>query len=130
MQTILIVEDNAVTRQIMRLSLAGQGYQIVEAEDGRAAIAKMAEHHPALVIMDLGLPDIDGLTLAQTLHALPGREDVPFVAFSAFLDRLEGARKTNDVFKAFVPKPIEPSKLVNLVKRLISVPAAPAAGRH
>jgi two-component system KDP operon response regulator KdpE len=130
METILIVEDNAVTRQIMRISLAAQGYRIVEAEDGRAAIAKMAEHHPALVILDLGLPDIDGLTLAQTLRALPGREDVPFVAFSAFVDRLEGARKTNDLFKAFVPKPIEPSKLVDLVKRLVSVSPAPPVSRH
>jgi CheY-like chemotaxis protein len=123
MLTILIVEDNAVTRQIMRLSLAREGYRIVEAEDGRAAISKMAEHHPALVIQDLGLPDIDGLSLAQTLHSLPGREDVPIVAFSAFVDRLEEARATNDLFRAFIPKPIEPSKLVGLVKRLASAPA-------
>jgi CheY-like chemotaxis protein len=130
METILIVEDNAVTRQIMRISLAGQGYKIVEAEDGRTAIARMAEHHPALVILDLGLPDIDGLTLAQTLRALPGREDVPFVAFSAFVDRLEGARKMNDLFKVLIPKPIEPSKMVDLVRRLISVTPTSPVGRH
>jgi len=118
MQTILIVEDNAITRQIMRLSLAGHGYQVIEAEDGAAAIAKMAEHHPDLVIEDLGLPDIDGLTLAQTLRSL--RQDVPIVAFSAFVDRLEEARATSDLFRAFIPKPIEPSKLIALVKRLIS----------
>src|SRR5580704_19641093 len=69
--TILVVEDNAVTRQIVRLSLAAQGYKILEAEDGRTAISKLAEHHPDLIIQDLALPDIDGLTLAQTLHALP-----------------------------------------------------------
>jgi CheY-like chemotaxis protein len=124
MLTILIVEDNAVTRQIMRLSLAAEGYRIIEAEDGRTAISKMAEHRPDLVIQDLGLPDIDGLSLAQTLHSLPGREDVPIVAFSAFVDRLEEARATNDVFRAFIPKPIEPSKLVGMVKRLVSAPAA------
>jgi CheY-like chemotaxis protein len=125
MQTILIIEDNAITRQILRLSLAGQGYEVIEAEDGRTAIARMAEHHPDLVIEDLGLPDIDGLSLAQTLRSLPGREDVPIVAFSAFVDRLEEARATDNLFKAFVPKPIEPSKLVALVKRLIAAPAAP-----
>jgi two-component system KDP operon response regulator KdpE len=128
MVTILIVEDNAITRQIMRLSLAAQGYEIIEAEDGATAISKMAEYRPALVIQDLGLPDIDGVSLAQTLHSLPGREDIPIVAFSAFVDRLEEARATNDLFKAFIPKPIEPSKLVNLVKRLVSAPAAPVAG--
>src|SRR5580704_14851737 len=116
--TILVVEDNAVTRQIVRLSLAAQGYKILEAEDGATAIAKMAEHHPDLIIQDLALPDIDGLTLAQTLHGLPGREDIPIVAFSAFFDRLEEARATEAIFKAFIPKPIEPSKLVALIKRL------------
>jgi CheY-like chemotaxis protein len=120
--TILVVEDNAVTRQIVRLSLAAQGYEIIEAEDGATAISKMADRHPDLVILDLGLPDIDGLTLAQTLHSLPGREDVRIVAFSAFVDRLEEARSTNDVFIGFIPKPIEPSKLVSLVKRLVSTP--------
>ncbi|HTW63121.1 MAG TPA: response regulator [Bryobacteraceae bacterium] len=128
MSTILIVEDNAVTRQIMRLSLAAQGYEIIEAEDGAAAISKMAECEPALVIQDLALPDIDGLSLAQALRSLPGREDIPIVAFSAFLDRLEEARATNDIFRAFVPKPIEPSKLVSLVKRLLSAPVAPVPG--
>ena len=127
--TILIVEDNAITRQIIRLSLAAQGYDVVEAEDGRTAISKMVEQRPDLVIQDLGLPDIDGLSLAQTLHTLPGREDVPIVAFSAFVDRLEEARATNDLFKAFIPKPIEPSKLVGLIKRLISSPVAPGFGR-
>jgi two-component system chemotaxis response regulator CheY len=116
--TILVIEDNAITRQIIRLSLSAQGYSIVEAEDGANAISKMAEHQPDLVIQDLALPDMDGLTLAQTLHSLPGRENVPIVAFSAFVDRLEEARATEALFKAFVPKPIEPSKLVALVKRL------------
>jgi CheY-like chemotaxis protein len=127
--TILIVEDNAITRQIIRLSLAAQGYDVVEAEDGRTAISKMVEQRPDLVIQDLGLPDIDGLSLAQTLHTLPGREDVPIVAFSAFVDRLEEARATNDLFRAFVPKPIEPSKLVALVKRLMSTPVASGSER-
>ena len=117
--TILVIEDNAVTRQIVRLSLSAQGYEILEAEDGRTAISKLTECHPDLIIQDLALPDIDGLTLAQTLHDLPGREDIPIIAFSAFVDRLEEARASNGIFRAFIPKPIEPSKLVSLVKRLM-----------
>ena len=123
--TILIVEDNAIARQIVRLSLAAEGYNIIEAEDGRTAISKMVDYHPDLVIQDMALPDIDGLSLAQTLRDLPGREDVPLVAFSAFVDRLEEARATKDLFRAFIPKPIEPSKLVSLVKRLIPASVAP-----
>jgi CheY-like chemotaxis protein len=122
--TILVVEDNAVTRQIVRLSLAAQGYEILEAEDGRTAIAKLAEHHPDLIIQDLALPDIDGLTLAQTLHEMPGRGDIPIIAFSAFVEKLEEARASEGHFRAFIPKPIEPSKLVSIVKRLMPVSAS------
>jgi CheY-like chemotaxis protein len=117
--TILVVEDNAVTRQIVRLSLAAQGYKIIEAEDGRTAISKLAEHRPDMIIQDLALPDIDGLTLAQTLHDLPGCQEIPIIAFSAFVDELEEARGSQGLFRAFIPKPIEPSKLVGLVKRLM-----------
>jgi len=123
---ILLVEDNVITRQIVRLSLAAQGYEIIEAEDGRTAISKLADHHPDLIIQDLALPDIDGLTLARTLHELPGRGDIPIVAFSAFVDRLEGARASDGLFRAFIPKPIEPSKLVTLVKRILMAPVPQA----
>ena len=123
---ILVVEDNSVTRQIVSLSLGAQGYQIVEAEDGRTAISKLIEHHPDLVIQDLALPDIDGVTLAQTLHTLPGCEDIPIVAFSAFVDKLEEARSSKGVFRAFIPKPIEPSRLAGLVKRLTETTASQA----
>jgi hypothetical protein len=50
---------------------------------------------------------------------------VPIVAFSAFVDRLEEARATKDLFRAFIPKPIEPSKLVSLVKRLVPTSVTP-----
>jgi CheY-like chemotaxis protein len=120
--TILVVEDNAVTRQIVRLSLAAHGYEIVEAENGRTAISKLVEHRPNLIIQDLALPDIDGLTLAQTLRDLSGSQDIPIVAFSAFFEKLEEARASKGLFRAFVPKPIEPSKLASLVKRLMTAP--------
>jgi CheY-like chemotaxis protein len=123
--TILVIEDNAITRQIVRLALAAHGFEILEAEDGRTAIAKLTERHPDLIIQDLALPDIDGLTLAQTLHDLPGCGDIPILAFSAFVERLEEARANVDVFRAFIPKPIEPSKLVALVKRLMPAPVSP-----
>ena len=116
---ILVVEDNAITRKIMRLALTAQGYEVVEAEDGRSALAAMSNILPDLVLQDLALPDIDGLSLARRLRELPGRDEVPIVAFSAFISRLEEARATKDVFRAFIPKPILPSTLVQLVKNFV-----------
>ena len=89
--TILVVEDNAITRKIMRLALSAHGYDIIEAADGRTAIAAVTKARPDLVLQDLALPDIDGLTLARKLRNLPGRSDMPIVAFSAFITRLEAA---------------------------------------
>jgi CheY-like chemotaxis protein len=66
----------------------------------------MSNTRPDLVLQDLALPDVDGLSLARKLRELPGRDDVPIVAFSAFISRLEEARATSDVFRAFIPKPI------------------------
>jgi len=120
---ILVVEDNAITRKIMRLALSAQGYEVFEAADGRSAIAAMTQTRPDLVLQDLALPDIDGLSLARKLRTLPGREDVPIVAFSAFITKLEEARASNDIFRAFIPKPILPSTLVEIVKNFIGAAA-------
>ena len=117
--TILVVEDNAITRKIMRLALSAHGYDIIEAADGRTAIAAVTKARPDLVLQDLALPDIDGLTLARKLRNLPGRSDMPIVAFSAFITRLEAARASNELFRAFIPKPILPSTLVEFVKNFI-----------
>ena len=120
MVTVLVVEDNAVTRNIVRLALSAQGYRVLEAADGASAISTMTEQRPDLVIQDLALPDIDGMNLAQILHRLPGCGDVPIIAFSAFVDKLQEVRTTHDIFRAFLPKPILPSKLIDLVKRITS----------
>jgi twitching motility two-component system response regulator PilG len=118
MVTVLVVEDNAITRNIVRLALSSQGYRVLEAADGASAISAMTDQRPDLVIQDLALPDIDGMNLAQILHRLPGCGDVPIIAFSAFVDKLEVVRNTQDIFRAFLPKPILPSKLIELVKRI------------
>ena len=122
--TILVVEDNVITlsdREIVPRQR--KDTKLSKPKDGRTAISKMVDYQIDLeVIQDMALPDIDGLSLAQTLRDLPGRENVPIVAFSAFVDKLEEARATKDLFRAFVPKPIEPSKLVSLVKRLLPTP--------
>ena len=57
---ILVVDDEPPIRKLLRMGLASQGYEVLEAADARSAVAQLAEK-PALVILDLGLPDVDGL---------------------------------------------------------------------
>ena len=112
---ILVIEDNPFTRRIVSTALEASGWRVVTAQNGRDGITNMAEEKPDLVIQDLMLPDIDGLELVKILHKLPGREDVPILAFSSFLSKLESARSEPEDFQGFISKPIEPSALVAIV---------------
>ena len=68
---ILIVEDNPVTRKILRLALENENYPVYEADTGRAALNLAQAHRPRLIVQDLMLPDMDGFVLIKRLRALP-----------------------------------------------------------
>ncbi len=113
--TILVVEDNPVTRKMVRMALAGEGYTVLEARDGRTALQLMADQPPDLVLQDLLLPDIDSFELVQRLRSLPGGAQVPILAFSASLSKLDEARNLEAGFSDYVAKPIEPARLLQTV---------------
>src|SRR5438270_13267407 len=106
--TILLVEDDPEIAQTLRDVLDSRGYQTAQAENGAAAEEMLEEVRPDLVIMDLMLPDADGLVLTATLKA---KMDVPIIICSGT------ARKRDAVlgFKLgaddFIPKPFEPAEL-------------------
>lgn len=116
---ILIVEDNAVTRAVVRIALAAQGHAILEAEDARTAMDLMASSTPDLVIQDLMLPDMDGLHLVHRLHQLPGCDQIPILAFSAFSGKLNDARLDSGSFAGYLLKPVDPRQLIEIVARYI-----------
>jgi two-component system, OmpR family, KDP operon response regulator KdpE len=66
---ILVIEDEAQMRHFLRVSLSGNGYRVVEAETGQSGIAQAAARNPELVLLDLGLPDLDGLAVTQSLRS-------------------------------------------------------------
>jgi len=113
---VLVVEDNPITRKMLCLALRAESIAVVEAADGRAALAEAARATPALVLQDLLLPDMDGVELARRLRSIPACADVPVVALSGFLARLEEARTVGAGFTAYLVKPVEPSRLVEIVR--------------
>jgi two-component system, OmpR family, KDP operon response regulator KdpE len=77
---ILVVDDEPPIRKLLRVGLASQGYEVLEAADAKSALEQLVRK-PALVILDLGLPDIDGLQLLGQIRA--GRSDVPVIVLSS-----------------------------------------------
>jgi PAS domain S-box-containing protein len=113
--TVLVVEDNAITRKMVRTTLTAAGYVVVEAADGHAAVDLAEQSAPDLVLQDLLLPDMDGLELVSRLRSLPAAADIPIIAFSGFVSRAEATRAHGAGFTDFLLKPVEPVRLLQVI---------------
>jgi PAS domain S-box-containing protein len=122
---VLLVEDNPITRKLVRFALQNEPIELIEVTDGASAIAAAEAQRPDLILQDLLLPDMDGFDLAQRLRALASIQDVPILAFSGLLTQLDEKRIAGSAFTDFVTKPIEPSRLVRIVKAHLPSADAP-----
>jgi signal transduction histidine kinase/CheY-like chemotaxis protein len=113
---ILLIEDNPITRKLVRFALEGAGYQVIDAVDGREGLEKFTAESVTLVLLDLNLPDADGFEVLTRLRATPRGKDIPILAFSGMLSAHDGARLTTVGFDDVVTKPIEPSRLIQIVR--------------
>lgn len=83
-KTVMIVEDFADARTMMKLLIGRHGYTVIEAADGYEAVEKSVRHHPDLILMDLALPVMDGVTATKLIRQMEGFEKVSIVALTAF----------------------------------------------
>ena len=117
--TILVVEDNPITRRLVGAALTREGWDVVEASDGMAALAAIRRRTPDLVLQDLGLPDMDGFELVRRIRAMPHMATVPVVACSSLI-ALDTPEATPLGFDGFLVKPVEPQRLVQVVGRQLA----------
>jgi CheY-like chemotaxis protein len=83
-KTVLVVEDYADTRTMMKFLLQSYGFLVVEAADGQEAVDKAQQTPPDLILMDLSLPVMDGLTATQAIRKCSGFGKVPIIAVTAY----------------------------------------------
>jgi len=119
---VLVVEDNAITRKMMRVALESAGYGVMEAGDGKTALRLAREKSPALILQDLVLPDMDGLDLVRELRRALQNPQVPIVACTGLLPKPEDARRIQGGFTDFILKPVAPSRLLELIDKYLGVP--------
>jgi PAS domain S-box-containing protein len=126
MSTVLVVEDNPITRKLVRFALRAQSIDVIEAPDGASALRGFVEQPVSLILLDLLLPDVDGFELLPQLRALPGGKDIPILAFSGLLSSHDEARIASVGFDDVVTKPIEPSRLVQILRAHLPAAEPPA----
>jgi len=122
--TILVVEDDTNTAQLVRLYLARDGHKVLVAGDGREGLRLAREAHPDLVILDLMLPGMDGLSLCRALRQ---ESSVPIVMLTARVeeeDKLAGLDQGAD---DYVTKPFSPKELAARVRAVLRRTAREAA---
>jgi DNA-binding response OmpR family regulator len=124
---ILVVDDDAKIVGLVQAYLEREGFRVTTAHDGRTALASMALDPPALIVLDLMLPEVDGLSV---LRAVRRRDGTPVLVLSArgtARDRVEGLEEGAD---DYVAKPFSPAELVLRVRRLLRVHESPPPGRE
>jgi two-component system cell cycle response regulator DivK len=112
---ILIVEDNDKNLKLVRDLLQLNGYATLEATTAGEGIALALEHGPALVLLDIQLPDMDGREALRQLRADARTASIPVVAVTAFAMAEDGARFLAAGFDGYLPKPIDVSRFPDQV---------------
>jgi CheY-like chemotaxis protein len=120
--TVLVVEDNQATRKMFRVTLETAGFEVIEAGDGRTALALAARRRPDLILQDLGLPDMKGFDLTKSLRELFGQAPIPIVCVTGFLARLDEARTLKGGFAQVLVKPVDPFLLLEVVRAHLATP--------
>ena len=113
---ILVVDDDIDSAQTLFLLLLDMGHDAAYATDGRGALAAARKIRPEFVLLDIGLPDLDGSEVAKDLRRLPGCEDTLIIAVTGLGDEHRG-RMLAAGCDAFYTKPVAPDLLEGLLKR-------------
>lgn len=115
-ERVLLVEDNVDNRNIFVTILQHEGYIVVEAENGRRALELAGEQRPDIVVLDLGLPDMDGFEILRRLSEDFDLADMPVLVLTAHVGEEMERRAMALGARRFLTKPIPPRRLVEAVR--------------
>jgi two-component system, cell cycle response regulator DivK len=116
---ILVVEDQEDLRGVLRDLLTGSGYEMLEAQDGRAGVDKAKAAKPDLILMDIQMPVMDGYDATRTIKAEPGLKSIPIVAVSSFAMKGDEDKARAAGCDHYVTKPYSPMQLLRTVRSLL-----------
>ena len=125
MTTILLVEDDIMNREMIARYLQMSGYQVISAGDGANAVLLARKARPTLILMDMGLPILNGWQATHRIKAAPETQNIPIIALTAFAMAEDRAKCFAIGCDAFESKPVNFDRLLMTMQKLL--PAATAA---
>jgi CheY-like chemotaxis protein len=120
MTRILLVEDNEMNRDMLSRRLERKGYEVLLAVDGEEAVARAISEAPDLVLMDIGLPGIDGCEATRRIRQTPSGATLPIIALTAHAMSVDEARARDAGCNDFDTKPVDLPRLLGTMETLLS----------
>ena len=118
-KTILIVDDSASLRQVVSIALKGAGYDVIEGCDGRDALGKLKGQKVHLIISDVNMPNMDGITFVTEAKKLPAYKFTPVIMLTTEAGEAKKMAGQAAGAKAWVVKPFQPAQMLAAVAKLI-----------
>jgi two-component system chemotaxis response regulator CheY len=118
-KTIMIVDDSASLRQVVGIALKGAGYEVLEGRDGADALSKLSGQKIHLIISDVNMPNMDGISFVKALKLLPNYKFTPVIMLTTESQEEKKREGQAAGAKAWVVKPFKPEQLLGAVQKLV-----------
>lgn len=122
MKRILVADDNAVSRELIREVLLKDNYEVIEANNGREALEKVRQHQPDLALLDIQMPELDGNAVILELRADPRFERLPVAALTAYAMQGDREKALSLGFSSYITKPINIPAFRTQIAKLLGNP--------
>ena len=119
MKRILVVEDNEANLYLIRFMLEKSGYEVIEAREGAAGVELAIKEKPDLIIMDIQLPDMDGLEATKRIRASEADSDIPIIALTSFAMAGDRERALAAGCTGYIEKPINPETFIAEIEKYL-----------
>jgi CheY-like chemotaxis protein len=119
-KTILVIEDNDLNMKLIRTLLKLKNYQTIEAVDAEKGIQLAREYHPDLILMDIQLPGMDGLTATRLIKNDSVIRDIPVVAMTGYAMQGDDEQTGDSGFVGYLNKPIDTRSFLENIDRVLS----------
>jgi two-component system, chemotaxis family, chemotaxis protein CheY len=118
-KTIMIVDDSASMRQVVGIAIKGAGYDLIEAADGKDALSKLNGEKIHLIVSDINMPNMDGITFVKEVKQLANYKFTPIIMLTTEVDEVKKQAAKDAGAKAWVNKPFQPTTLLAAIAKLV-----------
>jgi two-component system, chemotaxis family, chemotaxis protein CheY len=119
-RTVLIVDDSASLRQVVGITLRGAGYEVIEASDGMHGLSQLDGRKVHLIISDVNMPNMDGITFVRTVKTMPDYRFTPVMMLTTESEQGKKEEGKAAGARAWMVKPFQPAQMLAAVSKLVT----------